>query len=124
MVSADVYRPAAIKQLETLAGEVGVEFFPSTSEQNPVDIAASAIESAKKKFMDVVIVDTAGRLHIDDDMIDTVFKPGTYFSMQLIRFADTTGKGDILIVAQGIGDESSDKTFGGFRWMTSSGGTY
>lgn len=72
VVSADVYRPAAIKQLETLAGEVGVEFFPSTSEQNPVDIAALAIDSAKKKFMDVVIVDTAGRLHIDDAMMGEI----------------------------------------------------
>ena len=72
VVSADVYRPAAIKQLETLAGEVSVDFFPSTSEQNPVDIAAAAIDSAKKKFMDVVIVDTAGRLHIDDEMMGEI----------------------------------------------------
>jgi len=70
VTSVDVYRPAAIKQLETLAGEVGVDFFPSSTEQKPVAIANAAIEQARKQFMDVVIVDTAGRLHIDADMMD------------------------------------------------------
>lgn len=69
VVSADVYRPAAIKQLETLAGEVGVTFFPSDLSQKPVDIARAAIAEAKLKFIDVVIVDTAGRLHIDAEMM-------------------------------------------------------
>jgi len=59
VVSADVYRPAAIKQLETLAEEVQVEFFPSDISQKPIDIANAAIAHAKKKFIDVVIVDTA-----------------------------------------------------------------
>ncbi len=69
VVSCDVYRPAAIKQLETLADQVGAEFFPSDNEQNPVDIAKAAIESAKKQFQDVLLVDTAGRLHIDTEMM-------------------------------------------------------
>jgi len=72
VVSADVYRPAAIKQLETLAGEVDVEFFPSDISQKPVDIANAAIAHAKKKFIDVVIVDTAGRLHVDSEMMDEI----------------------------------------------------
>ena len=72
VVSADVYRPAAIKQLETLAGEVGVEFFPSNSEQKPVDIARAAIDHAKRQFFDVVIVDTAGRLHIDEELMTEI----------------------------------------------------
>jgi len=72
VVSADIYRPAAIKQLETLAGEVDVEFFPSDISQNPIDIANAAIDHAKKKFIDVVIVDTAGRLHVDSDMMDEI----------------------------------------------------
>ncbi len=72
VVSADVYRPAAIKQLETLAAEVGVNFFPSNIEQKPVDIAKAAIDAARIKFYDVVIVDTAGRLHIDADMMDEI----------------------------------------------------
>jgi signal recognition particle subunit SRP54 len=72
VVSADVYRPAAIKQLETLAQEVDVEFFPSNIDQKPVDIANAAIEYARKSFIDVVIVDTAGRLHVDVDMMDEI----------------------------------------------------
>ncbi|MCH2055689.1 MAG: signal recognition particle protein [Thalassotalea sp.] len=72
VVSADVYRPAAIKQLETLASEVGVEFFPSTIEQKPLDIANTAIDHAKKNFFDVLIVDTAGRLHVDEDMMGEI----------------------------------------------------
>ena len=69
VVSADVYRPAAIKQLETLAGETGLTFFPSTAEQKPVDIVNNAIHEARIKHADVLIVDTAGRLHIDQDMM-------------------------------------------------------
>lgn len=72
VVSADIYRPAAIKQLETLAGEVEVEFFPSSPDQKPIDIANGAIAAAKKNFSDVVIVDTAGRLHIDDELMDEI----------------------------------------------------
>ncbi len=72
VVSCDVYRPAAIKQLETLASEVGVEFFPSSAQQKPVDIARAAIDSAKKSFMDVLLVDTAGRLHVDEEMMDEI----------------------------------------------------
>jgi signal recognition particle subunit SRP54 len=69
VVSGDVYRPAAIEQLKTLAGQIKVEFFPSSADQDPVDIANAALDLARKKFIDVVIVDTAGRLHIDDDMM-------------------------------------------------------
>ncbi|RUO78867.1 signal recognition particle protein [Idiomarina tyrosinivorans] len=69
VVSADVYRPAAIKQLETLAAEVGVAFFPSTTEQQPVAIAEAAITHARKQFFDVVLVDTAGRLAVDEAMM-------------------------------------------------------
>jgi signal recognition particle subunit SRP54 len=72
VVSADVYRPAAIKQLETLANEVGVTFFPSDLTQKPVDIARAAIAEGKLKFIDVVIVDTAGRLHVDAEMMDEI----------------------------------------------------
>ena len=72
VVSCDVYRPAAIKQLETLAKEVGVEWFPSTTSQKPVDIASSAIDAAKKGFYDVLLIDTAGRLHVDDEMMEEI----------------------------------------------------
>jgi len=69
VVSADVYRPAAIKQLETLATEVDALFFPSDISQKPVDIAKAAIAEAKTQFADVLIVDTAGRLAVDEAMM-------------------------------------------------------
>ena len=72
VVSADVYRPAAIDQLKTLASEVGANFFPSDPSQDPVDIANNAIDSARKQAQDVLIVDTAGRLHIDDEMMGEI----------------------------------------------------
>ncbi|GGO75091.1 signal recognition particle protein [Bowmanella pacifica] len=72
VVSADVYRPAAIKQLETLANEVQVSFFPSDISQKPIDIVNGAIEYAKKQFYDVLLVDTAGRLHVDESMMDEI----------------------------------------------------
>ncbi|MGZ8096215.1 MAG: signal recognition particle protein [Methylosarcina sp.] len=72
VVSADVYRPAAIKQLEMLANELDLDFFASDASQKPVDIANNAIEAARKKFLDVIIIDTAGRLHIDDEMMGEI----------------------------------------------------
>ena len=69
VVSCDIDRPAAIEQLKTLASQVGAEFFPSSTEQKPTDIAKAAIDYARKHYIDVVIVDTAGRLHIDTDMM-------------------------------------------------------
>ncbi|GLR72038.1 signal recognition particle protein [Agaribacter marinus] len=72
VVSADVYRPAAIKQLETLANEVNVEFYPSTIMQKPVDIVNAAIAHAKLQFIDVLLVDTAGRLAVDEKMMDEI----------------------------------------------------
>lgn len=72
VTSADIYRPAAIEQLRTLAAEVGVEFFPSSADQDPVAIARGALAQARTRFIDVVIVDTAGRLHVDAEMMDEV----------------------------------------------------
>lgn len=72
VASCDIYRPAAIDQLQTLAGEVGAAFFPSTPDQDPVAIALAAVESARKQFIDVVIIDTAGRLHVDTEMMDEI----------------------------------------------------
>lgn len=72
VVSADVYRPAAISQLQTLAQQVGVEFFPSDTSQRPLDIVNDALQQAKLKFYDVLLVDTAGRLHVDDAMMQEI----------------------------------------------------
>ena len=72
VASCDIYRPAAIDQLQTLAREVGVEFFPSRTDQDPVKIAENAISHARKQHLDVVIIDTAGRLHIDEEMMNEI----------------------------------------------------
>ena len=72
VVSADVYRPAAIEQLRTLAQQVDAPFFASDASQKPVDIVRAAIDAAKKSFADVLIVDTAGRLAIDAAMMDEI----------------------------------------------------
>jgi signal recognition particle subunit SRP54 len=69
VASADVYRPAAIQQLEILAKQIGVHYFPSTAQQAPVEIAKAAVAHARIQFIDTVIIDTAGRLHIDDVMM-------------------------------------------------------
>jgi len=72
VVSCDVYRPAAIDQLKTLADQVGVLFHPSSVTDKPVAIAKQAVDAASKQFVDVLLVDTAGRLHIDSDMMDEI----------------------------------------------------
>ena len=72
VVSADVYRPAAIEQLKTVAAQVGVDFFASDSSQKPQDIARSALDHAKRHYYDVLIVDTAGRLGIDEAMMQEI----------------------------------------------------
>ncbi len=72
IVSADIYRPAAIEQLKTLAADVGVEFIPSSPDEKAVDIARNAVEHARKHLFDVVIIDTAGRLHIDESMMNEI----------------------------------------------------
>jgi signal recognition particle subunit SRP54 len=72
VVSADVYRPAAIDQLKTLASQVGANFFPSDPSQDPVAIANNAVDAARKQAQDVLIIDTAGRLHIDAEMMEEI----------------------------------------------------
>ena len=72
LTSCDIYRPAAIEQLKTLASEVEADFFPSGADQKPAKIAAAALDHAKRHHIDVVIVDSAGRLHIDDAMMDEI----------------------------------------------------
>jgi signal recognition particle subunit SRP54 len=72
VVSCDIYRPAAIKQLETVAGQVDVDFYPSKAGQPVTEIARNALDTAKKQFKDVLIVDTAGRMHIDEEMMGEI----------------------------------------------------
>jgi signal recognition particle subunit SRP54 len=68
-VSGDVYRPAAIEQLKTVTAQAGAEWFPSTPDQKPIDIARAAIDYARKHYFDVLLVDTAGRLAIDEALM-------------------------------------------------------
>jgi signal recognition particle subunit SRP54 len=72
VVSCDVHRPAAIEQLQTLADQVGANFYPSDPGQQPAEIAAAALQAARRAFIDVLIVDTAGRLAIDQPMMDEI----------------------------------------------------
>ncbi|MBR6245133.1 signal recognition particle protein [bacterium] len=72
LVPADVYRPAAIDQLKTIGDRIGVEVFPSEVGMDPVDIARQAVDYAKKYVIDVVIIDTAGRMQVDEDMMDEI----------------------------------------------------
>ena len=72
LVSCDVYRPAAIEQLKTVATQIGADFFPSTSDQKPLAIAEAALDHARRHYHDVLIVDTAGRLAIDEKMMNEI----------------------------------------------------
>lgn len=72
VVSCDVYRPAAIEQLKVLANEIDVEFYPSEKNQDPINIAKEVLDYARKQNFDGLLVDTAGRLHIDDEMMEEI----------------------------------------------------
>ena len=105
VVSADVYRPAAIKQLETLAAEVGADFFPSTAEQKPVDIAKAALEHARIKFSDVLIVDTAGRLAVDEPMMAEIAElHGAIKPIETLFVVDAMTGQDAATTAKAFGE--------------------
>jgi len=72
LASLDVYRPAARQQLQTLAKQVKADFFSMDDSNDPVEIAKAALEQAKRKFTEVIIFDTAGRLHVDEDMMSEI----------------------------------------------------
>jgi Signal recognition particle GTPase len=104
-VSADVYRPAAIKQLETLAQEVGARFIPSDVSESPVSIAQNALQRAKTQFSDVLIIDTAGRLAVDDAMMSEIqalhaaIKP-----IETLFVVDAMTGQDAALTAKAFGD--------------------
>jgi len=91
LVPADVYRPAAIDQLHKLASQLDIAAYPSTPDQNPVDICKAALEEAKRTGHDVVLLDTAGRLHIDATLMD-----------ELVAIKAATAPGEILFVADAM----------------------
>ncbi len=107
VASTDVYRPAAIDQLRTLSGQASLKFFESNTDQKPVDIAKAALKEAKKQFVEVLIIDTAGRLGIDEEMMqeirslhDTLSPTETLFVVDALTGQDAanTAKafGDVL----------------------------
>ncbi|MAY54499.1 signal recognition particle protein [Pseudohongiella sp. SYSU M77423] len=105
VVSADVYRPAAIAQLETLAKEVGVKFFPSDISQKPEDIAQAAVKEARKAFVDVLLVDTAGRLAIDGEMMDEISRlHRTLNPIETLFVVDAMTGQDAAVTAKAFSD--------------------
>ncbi len=104
LVSADVYRPAAIEQLRTVAAEVKAAFFPSTPEQRPVDIALAALDAARRQFKDVLIVDTAGRLGID-----------TLMMTELKELHDALGPVETLFVVDSMTGQDAANTAKAFH---------
>jgi signal recognition particle subunit SRP54 len=105
LVSCDVYRPAAIDQLRTLAAQLGVDFYAATADQKPVAIAAGALDYARKHYYDIVIVDTAGRLTVDDAMMQEIRE--LHASLQPVEtlfVVDSMQGQDAVNVAKGFGD--------------------
>ena len=105
VVSCDVYRPAAIKQLQTLAADVGVEFFESDIDQKPEVIARAAVSAAKASFMDVLLVDTAGRLAIDEEMMGEISQLHTAIQpIETLFVVDSMTGQDAATTAKAFGD--------------------
>lgn len=105
VVSADIYRPAAIKQLETVARQTDVDFYPSDVMQDPLDIVKNARQHAKVKFYDVLIVDTAGRLHVDDKMMQEIKQIHAAISpVETLFIADAMTGQDAVNTAKAFND--------------------
>ncbi len=105
VVSADVYRPAAIEQLKTVAAQVGVEWIPSDPSQNPEDIARAAVDYAKRHHFDVLIVDTAGRLGIDEAMMLEIKALHTLLNpIETLFVVDAMQGQDAINTAKAFGD--------------------
>jgi signal recognition particle subunit SRP54 len=105
LVSCDVYRPAAIDQLRTLAAQLGVDFYAATADQKAVAIAEGALDYARKHYYDVVIVDTAGRLTVDDAMMQEIRElHESLHPIETLFVVDSMQGQDAANVAKGFGD--------------------
>jgi signal recognition particle subunit SRP54 len=105
VVSADVYRPAAIEQLKTVAAQAGVDFLPSTVGEKPEDIARGALEHARLRYYDVLIVDTAGRLAIDEQMMQEIAALHALLNpAETLFIVDAMQGQDAVKVAKAFGD--------------------
>ncbi|MEO1575720.1 MAG: signal recognition particle protein [Pseudomonadota bacterium] len=106
MVSADVYRPAAILQLERLASQVGAQFHSSTAEEKATVIAERALADARKTGVDVLIVDTAGRLHVDEDLMNEVQSVHAAITpVETLFVVDAMAGQDAVTAAKAFGEE-------------------
>ena len=105
LASADVYRPAAIEQLKTLAKQLDVECFDSNASQKPLDIAAATLDFAKRGYYDVVIFDTAGRLGIDEAMMAEIKALHTFLNpVETLFVVDAMQGQDAVNTAKAFGD--------------------
>ena len=105
LVSCDVYRPAAIEQLRTLAAQIGVDFFPSENGQKPLAIALAALDHARKHYHDVLLVDTAGRLAIDEPMMREIAELHAALKpVETLFVVDSMQGQDSVKVAKAFGD--------------------
>ncbi len=108
VVSTDVYRPAAIEQLQRLAAAAGITWFASAPDQRPTDIASAALAQAKSTVTDVLIVDTAGRLHIDSEMMDEICAlHETLSPVETLLVADSMTGQDAVNTAKAFDDALS-----------------
>ncbi len=104
LVSTDVYRPAAMDQLAVLAKQIQVPFYPATSDQDPIDLAKKAVYEAKNTGYSVVLVDTAGRLHLDEDLMK-----------ELQRMKEATNPKEILFIADAMTGQDAVKSADAFN---------
>ena len=105
LASADVYRPAAITQLQTLAKQIGIDCFDSNASQKPLDIASQAIEFAKRNYFDVLIFDTAGRLGIDEAMMAEIKALHTFLNpIETLFVVDAMQGQDAVNTAKAFGE--------------------
>ena len=105
LASTDVYRPAAILQLERLAGQIEVGFFPSDPTKSPVTLANEALDEARRSLYDVLIVDTAGRLHVDAEMMQEVREISAAVSpLETLFVVDSMAGQDAVNAARAFGE--------------------
>jgi len=104
LIPADIYRPAAIQQLQVLADKLGISCYPSCTDQNPLDIVQNGLEAAKQEEADAVFIDTAGRLHIDQELME-----------ELSRIKDSVMPHEILFVADAMTGQEAVSVAKGFN---------
>ena len=105
LIPADIYRPAAIRQLEVLAETLGVSCYPSMPDQNPLDIVRNGLEVAEQEEADAVFIDTAGRLHIDQELMEELSQiKASVNPHEIIFVADAMTGQEAVSVAKGFND--------------------